>query len=71
MSSLESIMMELKALPPAQLEQAASYIRRLRRTVQPEPVSAFRQTAGTITPEEADEWLRAIEDCEHVDRSSW
>lgn len=71
MSSLESVILELKALPPAQFEQAASYIRHLRNALSARFTNQFRQTSGVITAEEANTWLEAIEDCERVDESNW
>jgi hypothetical protein len=71
MGSLESIVAELKTLPPIQLEQAALYIRQLSEQSQADRVTAFRNTAGTLTSEEADAWLRAVEDCERIDGSAW
>jgi hypothetical protein len=71
MGSIESIIAELKSLPRAQLERAARYIHQLREEGHAGRVSAFRSTSGTLTSEEADEWLKAIDDCERVDESTW
>jgi hypothetical protein len=64
MSSIDAIVQELKILPPERLEEAAAYIHRLRQASQAERIEALRSTAGAITPAEADDWAKAIEDCE-------
>ena len=72
MSKLEPIMEELKSLPPAKLEAAASYIHRLKETSEFERRTALEKTAGGLTPAEADEIARIIEDgCERVDEREW
>jgi hypothetical protein len=71
MESIDSIVAELKALPPAQLERAALYIHQLSENSQADRIAAFRNTAGALTAAEADEWLQAIEDCERIDESAW
>jgi hypothetical protein len=71
MESIDSIVAELKALPPAQLKRAAVYIHQLSEKGQADRMDAFRNTAGTLTAAQADEWLKAIEDCERIDESAW
>ena len=71
MSSIDAIVEELKILPPERLEQAAAYIHRLRETSQAERLEALRSTVGSLTAAEADDWTRAIEDCERIDESGW
>jgi hypothetical protein len=71
MSPIDAIVEELKSLPPERLEQAAAYIHRLRQASQAERLEALRATAGALTPAEADDWTKAIEDCERIDESGW
>ena len=70
-TAIDAIVNELKVLPPEQLEQAAAFIHHLRQTSQEERLSTLRRLSGCITQEEADEWLKAVEDCEHIDESGW
>jgi hypothetical protein len=63
--TLESIFEDLKALPPDRLEMAASFIRRLKPTGGVEREAALARTFGCLSPEEADEMERVIEEgCE-------
>ena len=71
MAALESIVKELKDLPPARLEQAAEYIHQLKKENQEEQLAILQATAGCLTNEEADEFIRALETFEHIDESSW
>jgi hypothetical protein len=71
MSPIDAIVEELKVLPPERLEEAAAYIHRLRQASQAERIEALRATAGALTPAEADNWAKAIEDCERIDESGW
>jgi hypothetical protein len=71
MSSIEAIVEELKVLPPDRLEEAAAFIHRLHEMSQAERIAVLRATAGTLTPAEADDWAKAIEDCERIDDSEW
>jgi hypothetical protein len=71
MASIESVIAALKSLSPGQLEQAASYIHQLRQQAQVERTTAIRSTSGILSPQEADEWMNAIESCEQVDESTW
>lgn len=71
MSSIDAIVEELKALPPERLEQAAACVHRLRQASQADRLEALRATAGALTAAEADDWARAIEDCERIDESGW
>jgi hypothetical protein len=71
MSTIDAIVEELKILPPERLEEAAAYIHRLRQTTQADRLEALRSTAGSLTSAEADDWTKAIEDCERIDASGW
>jgi len=72
MSKLEPIVEELKTLPAAKLADAANYIHRLKETSTAERRAALGSTAGTLTPDEADELARIIEEgCEQVDAREW
>ncbi len=71
-SPLENIVEDLKALPPAKLEVAADFVHRLKRTSEEERQAIFTRTAGALSPEEADELERVIEEgCEKIDERGW
>jgi hypothetical protein len=70
--SLENIVEDLKVLPPARLEVAADFVHRLKRISEEERQSIFTRTAGAISPEEADDLERAIDEgCEKIDEHGW
>lgn len=72
MSNLESILEDLKTLPPNRLERAADYIRKLRTISDAERAAIIERTAGSLTAEEGDELDRIIEEgCEQVDDHDW
>ena len=72
MRSLEAIVEELKALPPAQLAQAADFIHRLQTVSQAERQAILERTFGSLTEEEAAEMERVIEQgCEQIDERDW
>ena len=67
-SKLETIVEELKALPPDRLDSAADYIHRLTAISHAETVAILERTAGSLTPDEGDELARIIEEgCERID----
>ena len=69
---LEAIVEDLKSLPPAKLEAAADFVYRLKRTSQEERQAILARTAGVLSPEEAGELNRVIEEgCEKIDESGW
>jgi hypothetical protein len=71
-SPLENIVEDLKTLPPDRLEMAASYIRRLKPISQAEREAALARTFGCLSPEEADELERVIEEgCEQINERAW
>ena len=72
MSPLEAIVEDLKSLPPARLEAATDFVHRLKRISEEERQAILARTAGALTPEEADELNRVIEEgCEKIDESGW
>ena len=71
-SPLENIVEDLKALPPDRLELAANYIRRLKPVSPAEREAALARTFGCLSPHEADELERIIEEgCERINERSW
>ena len=61
-----------QALPPARLEVAADFVHRLKRISEEERQAIFTRTAGALSPEEADELERVIEEgCEQIDEHGW
>jgi hypothetical protein len=71
-SHLENIFEDLKALPPDRLEMAANFIRRLKPINQLEREAALARTFGCLSPEEADEMERVIEEgCEQINEHGW
>jgi hypothetical protein len=64
---LDNIVEDLKSLPPDRLEMAASFIRRLKPIGRAEREAALARTFGCLSPEEADEMERVIEEgCEQI-----
>jgi hypothetical protein len=71
-SPLENIVEDLKALPPDRLELAADYIRRLTPVSPAEREAALARTFGCLSPDEADELERIIEEgCEQINERAW
>jgi len=71
-TKLESILEDLKTLPPNRLESAADYIHKLRTISDAERDAIIDRTAGSLTPEEGDELARIIEEgCEQLDERDW
>ena len=71
-SPLENIVEDLKSLPPARLEVAADFVQRLKRISEEDRQAILARTAGALSPEEADELERVIEEgCEKVDEHGW
>ncbi len=72
MSPLENIVEDLKTLPPAKLEVAADFVQRLKRISDEERDAILTRTAGALSPEEADEMEKVIEEgCERIDEDGW
>jgi hypothetical protein len=66
-SRLETIVEDLKTLPPDRLEMAASYIRLLKPIGKEERDAALARTFGCLSQEDADAMLEAIEEgCENT-----
>jgi hypothetical protein len=66
-SPLENIVEDLKTLPPARLEMAADFVHRLKRISEEERQAILAQTAGSLSPEDADAMEKAIkEGCETI-----
>jgi hypothetical protein len=67
-SRLESIVEDLKSLPPNRLASAADYIHKLRTISDAERSAIIDRTAGSLTAEEGEELDRIIEEgCEQLD----
>lgn len=67
MSTLETTVEELKSLPPATLEAAATYIHKLKVASSREGKLALERAFGCLTPAEADELEHAIAaNCERI-----
>ena len=73
MSTLDAIVEETKHLSPAELEEAAAYIYRLRLDVgAAERKRALDRAFGCLSESEAETMASAIEThCERVDASQW
>ena len=71
-SRLETIVEDLKSLPPDKLEAAADFIRRLKPISQEERQAALDRTFGCLSPEEADELESVIQKgCEQINEHGW
>ena len=71
-SHLEAIVEDLKSLPPGRFEAAADFIQRLKQTSQKEREAILARTFGCLSPEEADELDRVIEEgCETINERDW
>jgi len=71
-SHLETIVEDLKSLPPGKLEVAAEFIQRLKRTAQEDREALLATTFGRLSSKEADELERVIDEgCEKVDEHGW
>jgi len=71
-SKLETIVEDLKTLPPDRLDSAADYIHRLKTISGAERNAILERTAGSLTLEEGDRLAQIIEEgCEQVDERKW
>jgi hypothetical protein len=71
-SCLETIVEDLKSLPPDKLEVAADFIRRLKPMSTETRETILAQTFGSLSPEDADAMQKAIEEgCEKIDEQGW
>jgi hypothetical protein len=72
MSTLETIVAELKALPPPKLAEAAHFIHHLRETSREERLAILRETSGAWSGPDGEAIEKAIEEgCEKVDPRDW
>ena len=72
MSALETIVAELKTLPPKKLAVAADYIHQLKSTTDAERQHALDRAYGCLTEEEGNSMEHAIHaNCERIDASHW
>jgi len=72
MRTFETIVEELRTLPPPKLEEAASFIHRLREATHAERLAALERSAGILTDAEGAELERSIEEgCEKIDARDW
>jgi len=68
MNQIELVVEELKQLPPAKLQHVADLVHRLHETHRNERRRALAETAGCMTPAEADTFQRSIDEaCERID----
>jgi hypothetical protein len=69
----EELLKEVEQLSPALQRRVLDYARAMvESTPQGTPGRDLLQFAGIMSPEEADEFLRGIEeDCERVDPNEW
>jgi len=71
-SPFENIVEDLKSLPPPKLQMAADFIQRLKGVSQEERQAALARTFGCLSPEEADELEKVIEEgCEQINEHGW
>jgi hypothetical protein len=72
MSALETVVEELKALPPKKLAAAADYVHRLKEPPPAERSRALERAHGSLTVAEADALAAAIHgNCERIDVGQW
>ena len=72
MTPLNTLVEELKTLPPEKLERAAEYVHSLKEGKRAVRLAALRASSGCLSAEASDEMERAIrEGCERVDERDW
>ena len=72
MSTLETIVEELRTLPAPKLEEATALIHRLKETGRVEHLAILRETAGVWSGPEGEAIEKAIEEgCEKIDAREW
>lgn len=72
MSRFETIVEDLRSLPPDKLEVAGDFIRRLKPVSQEEREAILARTFGSLSQEDADAMQKAIEEgCEKIDEQGW
>ncbi|MBI4026980.1 MAG: hypothetical protein HY360_18490 [Verrucomicrobia bacterium] len=68
MIALETIVEELKSLPGKKIQEAAAFIHHLKEAGTEQKRRAFEETFGCMTPQEADEFQRVIDEgCERIE----
>ena len=71
-SPLDTIIEDLKLLPPEKLRIAADFVSRLKGISAEERQAALARTSGCLSQKEADELERVIEEgCERIDEDGW
>lgn len=71
-SRFETIVEDLRSLPPDKLEVAGDFIRRLKPVSQEEREAILARTFGSLSQEDADAMQKAIEEgCEKIDEQGW
>ncbi|MEI9999960.1 MAG: hypothetical protein WDO13_12795 [Verrucomicrobiota bacterium] len=72
MSTLETIVEELKSLPTPALQEAAAFIHQLREASRADRQAILRATSGGWTSGDADAIEKVIkENCETIDAREW
>jgi hypothetical protein len=71
MTKLEAVYEELKNLPAPKLEEAASYVHKLKEDSQSERRSALEALAGTWNEQESKEMEDAMWECRKLEPSEW
>ena len=72
MNALETVIEELKALPPEGLDRAAEYVRQLRENAAVERRGVLAVTAGCLSGEVGASLAEAIDEgCERIDGREW
>lgn len=72
MSTLETIVEDLKRLPPPKLEEAAALIHGLSEKTRDEQLKILRETAGVWSGPDGEAIEKAIEEhCGRIDPRDW
>ena len=72
MSALETIVEELKTLPPASLKAAAGYVHQLKLASVADRRRALDGAFGCLSAAEAEDLERAVQsNCERIDAGQW
>ncbi|MDZ4800958.1 MAG: hypothetical protein SGI92_22595 [Bryobacteraceae bacterium] len=66
MSKLDELIEELRTLPPDDLDRVENFVHRLTETRPRELHPAFAATFGCIQGKDAEDWLKAMEECETI-----
>lgn len=71
MTTLETLVEELKALPSEKLAVAAHYVRHLTENTLSERRTVLERLAGSWTQAEAAEMESALRECRRIDPREW